>query len=151
MIDEERAIALKLLVVLYRAQAAVNARMLENAGQLELTPGEFSVLEALYHKGPQLLNEVQRRVLVSSGGITFLVDRLQKKGLVERRDCASDRRARYAVLTQAGGELIERIFPDHADSVKELMSALTPTEQREATRLLKKLGVAAASGSKAKT
>ena len=109
-----------------------------------LTVAEFGVLEALYHKGPLLLGDVQRKILVSSGGVTFLVDRLAAKGLVERRICEEDRRARYAALTPAGEKLMQRIFPEHAAMLQRALGALSPDEQVEATALLRQLGRAAA-------
>jgi MarR family 2-MHQ and catechol resistance regulon transcriptional repressor len=104
---------------------------------------EFGILEVLYHKGPLLLGEIQRKVLVTSGGITYLVDRLVQKGLVERQECPGDRRARYAVLTPAGTELISRIFPDHARVIAKAVGALSPTEQLEATAMMRRLGLGA--------
>jgi MarR family 2-MHQ and catechol resistance regulon transcriptional repressor len=98
----------------------------------------------LHHKGPTLLGEIQRRVLVSSGGITFLVDRLEKKGLVERQNCPSDRRARYAVLTPKGDALIREIFPTHARRIADVMSTLTDAEQKSVTELIRRLGIVAA-------
>lgn len=139
--------ALKLWVVLTRAQAAVDAHAQEDIKRHGLTVGEFGVLELLYHKGPTLLGDIQRRVLVSSGGITFLVDKLAEKGLVERRDCPTDRRARYAALTADGQALLSRIFPDHAARIAEAVSGLSAEEQEAATELLRRLGLAAADSS----
>jgi MarR family 2-MHQ and catechol resistance regulon transcriptional repressor len=51
------------------------------------------VLDTLYHRGPMLLGDLQHRVLVTSGGISYLTDRLEKRGLVERREYAQDRGA----------------------------------------------------------
>lgn len=136
--------ALKLWVVLARAHAAVEARLQAQVAAHELTLTEFGILEALLHKGPLLLGEVQRRILVSSGGITYLVDRLERKGLVERQECPEDRRARYAVLTPAGEALIRRIFPEHAVEIERLMGALGEEEQALAVDLLRRLGRSAA-------
>lgn len=143
---ESLSTALKLLVVMSRAHAALDSHLEADVAEHGLTITEFAILEVLYHKGPLLLGEVQRRILVSSGGITYLVDRLERKGLVERRECAQDRRARYAALTQQGEALIERIFPDHARLIERMMGVLTLEEQQEAIRLLRKLGRAAAEG-----
>jgi MarR family 2-MHQ and catechol resistance regulon transcriptional repressor len=63
---------------------------------------------------------------------------------VRREECPSDRRARYAVLTPAGAELISRIFPAHAARIERAVSGLSPDEQAEATALLRRLGLAAA-------
>ena len=109
-----------------------------------LTPAEFGVIEALYHKGPLLLGDVQRRTLISSGGTTFLIDRLEKKGLVERRLCTSDRRARYAALTTKGRELLAEIFPVHAEAIRRAMAGLGLADQRAMTDLLRTLGQEAA-------
>lgn len=141
---EPQATALKLLVVLARAHAAVEAHLHANVAVHGLTLTEFGILEVLYHKGPLLLGEVQKRILVSSGGVTYLVDRLEEKGLVERRACTEDRRARYAALTAEGEAMIARIFPEHAELIREVMSPLSLDEQRVAVDLLRRLGRAAA-------
>jgi MarR family transcriptional regulator, 2-MHQ and catechol-resistance regulon repressor len=144
MADKDDALALKLYVVLARARNAVGRQADADISRHGLSTGEFAILEALYHKGPMLLGEVQRKILVSSGGVTYLVDRLQAAGLVERRDCPEDRRARYATLTEAGQELMERIFPDHIAAIRKAVAGLTPGEKRQAVELLKKLGRSAA-------
>ena len=141
---DDRELALKLWVVLTRAYQSVQRHAEADQARHELSEGEFAVLEVLYHKGPMLLVEVQRRVLVSSGGITYLVDRLVRKGLVERRPCTHDRRASYAALTAGGERLIGEIFPAHADAIAYAVGALTEPEKRQAVRLLKKLGHGAA-------
>lgn len=135
--------ALKLFVVLQRAINSVRARIQEKADLRGLTETEFGILEAVYHKGPLLLGDVQRKILLSSGGVTYTIDRLAEKGLISRQECPTDRRARYAVLTAKGREVIEEIFPEHAELIEEVMSGLSAREQEEATLLLRKLGLSA--------
>ena len=137
--DEETALALRLWIALARAHNAVASRATADVARHGLTTAEFGVLEALYHKGPMLLNEVQRRILVSSGGITYLVDRLEKRGLVERRDCPGDRRARLAALTPEGEALLAGIFPHHAATIRDALRGLGADEKRDAIRLLRAL------------
>lgn len=143
--DPATAAALKLWVTLARAYQASAELSRIDIQQHGLSPAEFAILEALYHKGPMLLGEVQRKALVSSGGTTFLVDRLVKRGLVERQACPTDRRARYAALTREGAALMQAIFPAHAAAVRDAMAGLATTEQKAATALLRRLGLAAAS------
>jgi MarR family 2-MHQ and catechol resistance regulon transcriptional repressor len=143
--DEETALALRTWIALARAHNAVGARATADVARHDLTVAEFGVLEALYHKGPMLLSEVQRRILVSSGGITYLVDRLEKRGLAERRDCPGDRRARLVGLTGAGEELVRRIFPEHAAVIRDALAGLKREEKRQAIRLLHSLLGAAGS------
>jgi MarR family 2-MHQ and catechol resistance regulon transcriptional repressor len=135
--------ALRLWVVLARAHAAIATRVAEDVARHGLTPGEFGVLDALYHKGPLLLGDLQRKILVSSGGVTYLVDRLAEKGLVERLACPTDRRSRYAGLTQAGRALLEEIFPRHAAAVGAALGGLSTEDQVTAATLLRRLGTAA--------
>lgn len=136
--------ALKLWVVLARAYQAIERHAAAHAAEYDLTSAEFGVLEALYHKGPLLLGEVQRKLLISSAGITYVVDRLEQRGLVERRPCPTDRRARYAALTRKGRALIARIFPEHQQRMEQALSGLGPREQDRATALLRNLGRQAA-------
>jgi MarR family 2-MHQ and catechol resistance regulon transcriptional repressor len=141
--SQERA--LKLFIVLTRAANAVLGRLQSRMDLQGLTFTEFEILEALYHKGPLLLGEVQKKILLSSGGVTYTVDRLAEKGLVERRECDTDRRARYAALTRKGEALISQVFPAQADRIEQMMSALTAREQDDVTAVLRKLGLNAAS------
>lgn len=140
--------ALKLWIVLARAHRAIADRAYEDVSRHGMTLAEFGILEALYHKGPMLLGEVQKRILVSSGGITYLVDRLAERGLVCRRPSETDRRARYAELTPAGRELVARVFPDHSAAIREAMRGLSASEQATAVALLRRLGLAAAQQTK---
>jgi MarR family 2-MHQ and catechol resistance regulon transcriptional repressor len=142
MTDQD--LALKLFVVLSRAHTAVERHSEASIAEHGLSHGEFAILEVLYHTGPLLLGAVQRKILVSSGGVTYLVDRLEADGLVERRECETDKRARYAALTRKGQRLMKRIFPDHAAALERSVAGLTKAEKEQAIHLLRKLGIAAA-------
>ena len=144
MSSEPTATALKLYVVLTRAAEALHAHARAHIASHDLTEAEFAVLDALYHKGRMLLGEVQKKVLISSGGMTFVFDKLEKRGLVRRALCESDRRARYAELTDEGEALMQRIFPSHAEAIRRAMSGLGLGDQRTAIELLKTLGIEAA-------
>jgi MarR family 2-MHQ and catechol resistance regulon transcriptional repressor len=142
-LDAAEASALRLWVILSRAHSAVARHAEADVARHGLTIAEFGVLEALYHVGPMLLGELQRKVLVSSGGVTWLVDRLEKRHLVKREACPEDRRARYATLTGEGKKLVARIFPDHARAIEHAMSGLTRGDRERAAALLRSLGRAA--------
>src|SRR5690348_8298475 len=118
----DTALAIKLWVVLSRAHAAVSRHAEADVARHALTTAEFGVLAALHEHDRLLLGEVQRKILVSSGGITYLVDRLQAKGLVERQACPGDRRASYVVLTSKGAALIGRILPEHERCIAHALS-----------------------------
>lgn len=143
VLDAGEASALRLWVVLSRAHAAIARHAEADVARHGLTLAEFGIMEALYHLGPMLLGELQRKILVSSGGVTYLVDRLEHRGLVERQPCPNDRRARYAALTREGKRLMARIFPDHARAIEHAMSGLTRSDRDAVAGSLKALGRAA--------
>jgi MarR family 2-MHQ and catechol resistance regulon transcriptional repressor len=143
-VDPRHEGALKLFTVLHRAQRSVAEHAEADIERHGLTVGEFAVLDVLYHRGKLLLGTIGEKILASSGGITYLVDRLEERGLVARLACPGDRRARYAALTPAGIELMDRIFPVHAQCIEESVTSLTPDEREILIGLLKKLGKGAA-------
>ena len=148
-LPEEQQAALTLWVTLARAYSSIAVHAQDDVREDGLSIGEFAVLELLFSRGQTLQGEMRKRVLVSSGGITFLVDKLAGKGLVERRDCPEDRRARYAALTKDGERLMRRIFPRHARRIAAAVAGITLAQQREMARRLKQLGMAAEAGVKA--
>ena len=141
-IAQERA--LKLFIVLERAAIAIERQVKTQADLNGLTWTEFEILEAVYHKGPLLLGDIQKKILLTSGGVTYTVDRLAEKGLLIRKECETDRRAKWATLTPKGTALIAAIFAPMAEHIEELMSVLNAKEQEEATELLRRVGLAAA-------
>jgi len=132
-------------LVLWKAARAVQAYAEKSITDLEIGGSDFAVLEALLHKGPLPVNEIGKKVLLTSGSITVAVDRLEKKGLVERRAHGTDRRARIVHLTKDGRKLITRAYTQHAKDLERLVSAsLIPKEREILIRLLKKIGYQAA-------
>jgi len=132
-------------LVLWKAARAVQAYAEKSITESALCGSDFGVLEALLHKGPLPVNEIGKKVLLTSGSITVAVDRLEKRGLVERRAHGTDRRARIVHLTKEGRKLITRAYAQHAADLEQLTSAsLTTTERATLIRLLKKIGYKAA-------
>jgi len=133
-------------LVLWKAARAVEAYAEHSISDMEMCGSDFAVLEALLHKGPLPINEIGKKVLLTSGSITVAVDRLVSKGLVERRACGTDRRAKIVHLTKDGRKLIARLYAEHAEDMEQLASAsLSRAERETLIRLLKKIGYEAAS------
>ncbi|MDR7319151.1 MarR family transcriptional regulator [Brevibacillus nitrificans] len=135
--------SLDLMVVLSRSYNWVTAHTNRDIRRHGLNPTEFGVLEVLFHKGPQPLQQIGEKILISSGNITYVVDKLEKKQLLIRKPCLEDRRVIYAELTEKGNQLLADIFPSHKAAIERAVSGLTPEEQKQAIQLLKKLGRAA--------
>ena len=137
-----------LFLVLWKAARAVESYAEKSITELALCGSDFAVLEALLHKGSLPVNEIGKKVLLTSGSITVAVDRLETKGLVERRAHGTDRRARIVHLTKSGRKLITRIYGEHAGDMEKLAAAsLTKAERKTLISLLKKIGYKAAAQS----
>jgi MarR family 2-MHQ and catechol resistance regulon transcriptional repressor len=139
--DSEQSAALKLWVVLSRAHDAVAEMAKHDVERGELSLTEFAVMEALFHKGDLSAGEVSKRVLLRSGSLTYVIDKLVERGLIKRRVREADRRRTYLQLTAPGTALMRRIWPGHAAVIELATSGLTLAEKRSAARLLKKMGL----------
>ena len=104
-----------------------------------LTLTEFGVLEALLHKGPLTHGDIGDRVLLASSSMTYVIDKLEERGLLRRRQSEEDRREKIVELTSAGREKIESAFPEHAALIDELMADLSLEERREAASILRRV------------
>lgn len=131
-------------LVLWKAAQAVESYAKGSIVNLELCGSDFAVLEALLHRGALPINEIGKKVLLTSGSITTAVDRLEQKGLVERRAAKDDRRAKIVHLTSDGRKLITRAFAEHAADMERLAGDLSRDERATLIRLLKKIGYKAA-------
>ena len=128
------------LMKAYRSLAQHAEQSLRGA---ELAFSEFTILEALLHKGPLQVNDIGRRVNLTSGSITSAIDRLEERGLVRRAVDSADKRARVVSLTRAGRALIATTFDAHRARMDAASDTLTAKERKAIIDLLKKLGIGA--------
>ncbi|WP_096201357.1 MarR family winged helix-turn-helix transcriptional regulator [Bacillus sp. FJAT-45350] len=138
---DEKDLALKLFIVLSRSTRTVMDCVEDDIRSYGLNPTEFAVLELLYHKGDQPIQQIGKRVLLASGSITYVVDKLEKKQLLERKSCPKDRRVTYAAITEAGKKFMSEIFPDHEEAINNIFGSLDQDEKNTMITLLKKLGL----------
>jgi MarR family 2-MHQ and catechol resistance regulon transcriptional repressor len=139
-----REAATHVWLVLWKAAHAIEQNAMRSMSALGLGSSDFAVLEVVLHKGPQPVNVIGKKVLLTSGSITAAVDRLESRKLVRRTADLTDGRGRIVQLTKAGRRLIERAFQKHANDMEETMAVLKTNERAELVRLLKKVGLWAA-------
>ncbi len=109
---------------------------LEAANDLPLTT--YEVLTALYHSPEHRLRmaELASKTFLSRSGVTRLVDRLERDGLLRRDQCSSDARGCFAVLTQEGEEILRAARPTHLQGVRRLfLDRLSPDDLRALARV----------------
>jgi MarR family 2-MHQ and catechol resistance regulon transcriptional repressor len=104
---------------------------------------DFMVLEVLLHKGPLTISAIGEKVLLASASMTSAIDRLEKRKLVRRTSCSSDRRIRLVELTAEGTGFIEEIYARHEKDLECVASGLSEEERRVLYEGLKKIGLAA--------
>jgi MarR family 2-MHQ and catechol resistance regulon transcriptional repressor len=134
----------QLWIVLARCYKSLSARVERSVAEAGLCLTDFMILEALLHKGPLTITEIQGKILLASGSMTAAVDRLEKKGAIVRRTMEQDRRARQLELTVEGRRVAERVYRKHKAEFDLLMSGLGDKEKRQTYASLKRLGLHAA-------
>lgn len=92
----------------------------------ELSPSQFNVLNLL-RLNPAGLSQtdLSRQLIMHRSNVTGLVDRLERRGLVARRDVAADRRAYSVVLTTSGARLLGEILPRYYDGAAHVWQRLS--------------------------
>lgn len=129
-----------LWLLLWKATAALETHARCSIQATGLCLSDFGVLEALLHKGPQPVNVLGKKILVSSGSATAAVDRLERALLVRRTPAANDRRARIVRLTPRGSALIRRLFARHARDLDRALAGFSAADAAALANLLRRLG-----------
>ncbi|MBL8665582.1 MAG: MarR family transcriptional regulator [Alphaproteobacteria bacterium] len=105
-----------------------------------ITLPKFDLLSQLDRAGEGLtMGELSRRLMVTNGNVTGLIDRLVAEGLVARQPAPHDRRAHLVRLTPAGKQAFDAMIPKHQDFIAERFDGLSRAELAELHRLLGKL------------
>ena len=128
-------------LVLGRAAKAIEAVDRASIADTGLNFSDFSILEALLHKGPLPINTIGEKVLLTSGSMTAAANRLERKGLIQRIQDPSDGRCFYLHLTKPGRQLIKEAFATHARNLEKIVEVLSDEERNDLVHLLKKIGL----------
>ena len=134
--------ALGIMGRLFRAAQLADAELARGIAEHGLQPGWFDLLAALRRAGQRFeLNPTQlmATTMLSSGGMTKRLDRLEGAGLVERRPDPSDRRGTLVGLTKQGRELVDAALVTHVGNEERLLQPLSASERRALDELLRKL------------
>lgn len=135
---------LKAVTVMIRASQAVQEVLKKNIALHGLNQTEFAVLELLYHKGDQPIQIIGKKILISSGSITYVIDKLEQKNYAIRKACPSDRRVTFAAITISGKAFMDEHFPKHEAKIEEIFEQLSDEDINDTIELLKRIGLHAA-------
>jgi MarR family transcriptional regulator, 2-MHQ and catechol-resistance regulon repressor len=117
----------------------IHERIKKEMAMKQLSITEFSVLEALYQNGKQTIQKLANSILFSSGSMTYVIDKLEQRGLLSRNACPDDRRVIHVILTNDGNHLMEDIMPQYHRLVDNMFDSLSHDEREQLVHLLKKV------------
>jgi MarR family 2-MHQ and catechol resistance regulon transcriptional repressor len=137
--DPNRTATLTLVIALGRSSQAIERAIRPQLAEHGLGLTEFAVLEVLYHKGALPLGDIRDRILVTGASTTYVVTKLEERGLMRRTAGPQDQRVVLGELTPKGRTLMDEVFPGHVDRLREVTAALSVAEKREVTRMLRRL------------
>ena len=134
---------LRLLTTANLIAGELGARLKAHHG---ISLAQFDYLAQLHRSGDAdlAMSELGRRLMVTSGNVTGLTDRLERQGWVRRERAAHDRRTQFVRLTADGRARFEAIAAEHRQWVQELMAGLDADGRRVLFTLLGQLKQSAA-------
>lgn len=107
--------------------------------EFDLGMTEFGLLEAIHTLGPQPIQILAKRILITSGSMTYTVNQLINKGYIERKVFQLDNRVFFLHLTEKGKEHFEKILLKYDNFLNKFFSEFTEEEKVLISRLLRKL------------
>jgi len=127
---------LRQLVRTYQAFSSYDEDLIRKLG---LTLPQYDVICTLGNTSGMMMGQLAEKTLVTKGTLTGILDRLEKKGLVQRHVPPENRRCFMIVLTPEGERMFEDIFPIHIARLKERFDLLSPDEMQDIQTALKRL------------
>jgi DNA-binding MarR family transcriptional regulator len=126
--DDERITAMGLFT---EAFTGLTARVSEQLTSHGVSLVEFEVLIRLARspQGQLRMTDLAAQTQLTTSGITRVVDRLERTGLVCRQACPTDRRSSFAVLTDAGRARMEAVLPEHVQLIEQWFTGLLAPDQ----------------------
>lgn len=126
---------LRLWIEFSRLNLVITREVFRDFSEFDLSPSQFAVIEALYHKGELSIGEVRRVILMTSGNLTVVTKNLEKRGLIQIRP-GQDRRQKLLSITDTGKAVLEQVFPRHVARLDGLLDSYTETEKTQLIQLL---------------
>lgn len=133
-------LSLKAFVVLMKSAKSIEEKIKKDISSYGMKSSDFAILEALYHKGRQTIRQISEAVLINTGSITYVIDKLEKKELLERINCKEDRRVVYIEITKKGKQLMDEIFPKHQKVIEHIFEDISTEQKETVINVLKQVG-----------
>lgn len=132
--------ALKVWLKMHRSYMSVLAISGEKLKEHKLNEVQFGVLDYLVNKGSCKIGILCKKMMVSGGNMTLILDYLEKQSLVRRIHSKTDRRSIDVEATEKGAKLYDKVLSDYGESLQELFAVLSEKELENFAAYLKKVG-----------
>lgn len=133
--------SLKALVVHLKANQFIKDAIRKDMLKHGLSMSEFMVLEVLYHKGPQTIQFIAKKVLLTSGTMTYVINQLEKKNKIIRSKSNKDLRISKISLSEKGKQLMDEVFGQHEKMIEDMFSPLSAKQLEQWIELNKLIGI----------
>lgn len=131
---------LKSLIIIFKAYNSLEKSVKHSLIGTEININEFTAMEALYVKGPLTTQSLIDTILIPNSSMTYVLDLLNKKGYIERKNKAEDNRVKIISLTEKGTAIFEEIYKRHFQYIRTIIDVISPDEEVLLQDLLKKIG-----------
>lgn len=142
---EEQDPRIKAFTVFIKSSQSVQKLIKQDFLKKEINLNEYAVMELLYHKGDQPIQAIGRRILLGSGSITYVIDKLEDKGFLYRKPCPEDRRKMFACITESGKDYMDTRVIEQEGLINSIFDEWNDDEVEDAINLLKRIGTHAES------
>lgn len=137
--EQDTQLAMHLYRVFAKSFKSINDHVATSSKTEGFSPTAFTVMEVLFYKGRQPIQQIGAQLLLQSGNVTYVVDKLVERGYVHRRPCPKDRRVVYAELTEHGEQLMQKLYPLHERHIQHALGGLDEKEKLQLIGLLCKM------------
>lgn len=137
---DDKGVRIKAFTVFMKASQSVEKLIKQDFLKKEINLNEYAVMELLYHRGKMPIQSIGKRVLMGSGSITYVIDKLEKKGFLYRKPCEEDRRKMFACITDAGKEYMDIRVKEQEALITKVFAEWDDEEVGTAIDLLKRVG-----------
>lgn len=142
---EEQDPRIKAFTVFIKSSQSVQKLIKQDFLKKEINLNEYAVMELLYHKGDQPIQAIGRRILLGSGSITYIIDKLEDKGFLYRRPCPKDRRKMFTCITESGKGYMDTRVVEQEGLINSIFDEWNDDEVEDAINLLKRIDTRAES------
>lgn len=127
-----------LMVAIAKLNSTLNKQVGNDIYQYGITPTEFNILSHLYHQGKTKTQTIGEIVFISSGAITYMINKLVQKGFVSKEKDLKDKRITWLQLTDAGNTFYVDMYPKHLMHLDEVFSSFSNQELKELFKTIRK-------------